>query len=164
MNYQWSIYKIKVTCTTEIFSFENGLKIQEFTCTGNIFELFYLHETNSACICAGKTPLNWTLIGFVSKRHCHSFCVGRQNRILWTITVKCAIKFICVIFLFKDTLRVIFSKRGSSCIMWLWGLAIINCFTHLFLLPPFFLHTFNQFAYTVGEICILSRTRLLCYL
>ena len=42
--------------------FENGLKTQEFTCTGNIFELFYLHKTNSACICAGKTPVNRTLM------------------------------------------------------------------------------------------------------
>ena len=52
----------KVTCTTEIFTL-NGLKMktQEFTCIGNIFELFYLHKTNSACICAGKTPLNQTL-------------------------------------------------------------------------------------------------------
>ena len=58
---QWSIYKIKVTCTYWDIIFENGLKTQEFICNGNIFELFYLHKTNSACICAGKTPLNRTL-------------------------------------------------------------------------------------------------------
>ena len=39
---------------------ENGLKSPEFACTGSNFVLFYMHGSNSACICACKTPKSST--------------------------------------------------------------------------------------------------------
>ena len=44
-NLQWLIYKIPAQLI--IIFLENGLKAQECARTGNIFELFYLHITNS---------------------------------------------------------------------------------------------------------------------
>lgn len=97
------------TCTTEIFSLKMVWKHKNLPALVTFLNYFTCTKQNSACLCAGKTPLNWTLIGFVSKRHCHSFCVGRQS---WTITVKCAISSSVSFFYFKIHIACYFLEAG----------------------------------------------------